>query len=360
MNILTNIFQSDAFSLIGLTNTITQMPYVSDRFSTELNWEETTCYEDSFAIDTEQSKVYLLGLLGRGEALPVARRSTRGIVRFPIPRMGEQCGVTLAEVRARRSTGTMSETSIEELADQKMGQVKKRLSHSMDFARRWALDGIAIDPLTGLVAVDVISQLKKTQIEVKWDLTDATFNPVDALIDIKRQLEDRLAGNAIAISGWKLLAGRGVYRALKANAYLSEAWKEFDAIGAKISRWATADKNIPGGFEIADDVTVVDVGRSRMEVAGGMDGFIADNQFRLVPIADMYHTAFGPSDKIDFDGTILDQYVFPMLRQNHEGIDIEVDSFPLNWVDHPELIAKGACKLPPKMVNPASPAVVIP
>lgn len=358
---INDVFHSDAFQLMALTNLITQIPYTSTRFSEELNFVEDVSYQDSFAIDLEAHQIYLLGMVARGEKLPVARRSNRRIVKFEIPRMGEQCGVSQDEVRGRRASGGMTETSLEQMAAQKLGLVNKRWTHSMDFARRMALDGVVIDPYDGTVLVDVCATYKLEQPTVKWDLSDAAFNPVDAIIVQKRLLEDSMGDSVVDVKGWKLLCGRGVYRALKVNPFLQKAWETYDSIGAQISRFAVADQVVPGGFKIADDVQIIDMGRARMAVGNGTDGFLADNQFRLVPDSDdFYRTVYGPSSRISFEAEVLPRYVFPMLRQDDTGIDIEVDGFPLNFVDRPDLIVKGIAKLPAIMANPVEPAVVIP
>ena len=99
MDILTDIFESDAFSLTALTNAIVTMPYVSTYFSQEVEWDESPSYLDKFGIDLEQHKIYLLSTLGRSEPLPEALRSEREMTYFNIPRVGEKTEVTLDEVR---------------------------------------------------------------------------------------------------------------------------------------------------------------------------------------------------------------------------------------------------------------------
>ena len=359
MDILTQIFESDPFSVMGLTNSIVTMPYVSTQFSSETSWTETACYEDSFAIDLEQHQIYLLGTVARGESLPTAMRSDRQMVKFNIPRLGESFSVTLDEVRGRRSTGTMSKTSIEELATQKNTLVKARISHTIDYGRRQAYDGRVIDPITGKVLVDVLRTFNKQQLVQNMDFTDSTLDLVSILGDLKRQVEDSLGDSTVTITGWKMLCGRGVFRASKQLPLLREAWTDYSAVGAKISRFLTADRNVPGGFEICDDVTLIDAGRARMPVYDaqgnylGKTGFLADNEFRLIPIIeDFYHTAWGPSSRMIFDGVVLPQYAFPMPRKDNTGFDVEIDGFPLHYVDRPDCIVRGKVKLPPSMVNP--------
>ena len=254
----------------------------------------------------------------------------------------------------------LSETSKEQLAAQKMMLIKGRMSHTLDYARCRAWDGKVVDAVSGRTLINLLGKFNATQITVNWDWSDLSFDIVDALGTLKTQVEDKLGDSmgGAPIVAWRLECGRNVFRASKRLAKLIEAWTDYSAVGAKISRFLTADKKIPGGFEIADDVTICDAGRARVPVyVGGVyqgsTGFIPDNEFRLIPIIpSFYKTVWGPSSRFDFEGEVLPQYVFPMLRKDHTGIDIEIDSFVLNYVERPDCIVKGRVKLPAQFVNP--------
>jgi hypothetical protein len=342
MNLVLDVFNSKPFGAVSLTNAIIKMPFVSTQFGNKgyvgLQWSEDTSLTTSVAVDIESHQVYLLDSVERGSPLPNAAPIDRSMISVGIPRFGERFNVRLDELLGVRDTGGVNLMAIETLRDKKAQAVKNRLVHTDNYQKVRALDGLVVSPVSGTVLTNfhtLFATGGQTVIQV-----DMTSNPnFNALLGVwKRKIEDKFGAYQTTITGYILACGRWFYRCLMQQAQVIAAWTDYSAKTAQL-RFLQADRDIPGGFTLADNVRVVDAGQSRLP--DGSNGFIDDwTAYLLLDAPGFLRTVYGPSSWLRFLGQPGSVYALPSVLPDESGIALDVESFPINFAERPDLILK--------------------
>lgn len=352
-NVLLNVVNGKAFEMTTLTGVIIRMPRLSNKLSGVLQFTPKKSFTTSFQIDTVSHRMGVLPTLGRDAPLPNAAPSEADLISFKIPRTGRHWEVTVSEVMERRKPGTTEFWGLDDLAAQKLMLANREIELWSLWQRYRALDGLVANfqpskDGTHKVLQNVLKLMGLQQRVFKFDFTSATLDINEQIGVLSRMLGDDVGGSPVNIVGWKILCGRKFYRILRKLPSVQKAWNLYTQL-KNLKSLGMTDVQIPGGFALADDITVHDLGDDRYPVMNSdgeivdWKGMIDDYSAYLVPVVqdgDFYVEAFGPSTKLQFFGQVLPRYVLPMLKQDGTGIAMDVECISLNYVERPDLIYK--------------------
>jgi hypothetical protein len=340
-----DIWASDAFASVSMTKSINKMQYVPDFFEKELDWDVDTSLTRTVGMDVENDRVILLPITPRGGQLTTLQRTDREAIQVPIQRWGNTESVLNEEVIGVRETGTMAPRTLQSLANKKLMLLKANCDATANWSMACALSGLVVDAVSRQVVLNLHTLLGTTPTVLNYDFSVVQkFNLY--LAACKRYIEDKMGSYQLQVTRYTLMCGRNFYRALLADPSIQASYTDYQVKTATL-RFLQADREIPGGFVLADDVYVVDAGVARIptyDVNGnviGANGYIDDNSAFLVPNAPgNARRVFGPSALGEFMGVPQPYYAAQKIREWNDGIDIRGETYQLNYFARPDLNLK--------------------
>jgi hypothetical protein len=335
MDNMLDIFKGDAFSVISLTDSINNMPFVPGRVGQIIDWNERGVNTLSIALESVDAVLTLVNPSargGQGESIAKQKRTLRTL---SIPHYEVPDAIYADEVQGVRAFGVVDQLqTVKGLVDQRMQEhVSLRLDPTLEYQRLGAVKGIILNG-DGSTLYNLFTEFGVSQHAVwAFDLANAT--PASGAIrtlcaQITREIANTLGG--IPYKGIYALCGDAFYDALISSKETRETF--LNQQEAAQLRGGSAFQTFVYGDIVFENYR------------GAVNGtpFIATDEVRIFPVGvpALFKTVYAPADYIETVNTIgLARYAKQFPMKNDKGIEMEVQMNALSYCTRPKVLQVG-------------------
>jgi hypothetical protein len=320
-----DIFKDDAFSLAQLTAAIQNMPYQPGRIEKLGLFNEDSINTLSVTIESQDGVLKLVDVTQRGAPSAPMAHPSRAIRSFTVPHIALPDYLTADQVTGVRSFGTESELeTIVKVVAQRMQPMRNSIEYTIESHRLMAIKGQYMN--AGGAAVSLFTEFGVSQQTLGMALTTGTTKVRQKIMTMLEYIEDALGG--LAFTGVRVLCGKSFWSELIEHPVVKETYLNSQAANA-----LRADPRME--FEFGGVVWERYRGTSAVKVE--------DDDAYAVPegVSDLFISRFAPGDFVGAAGTLGQRvYARQWERTDGRGIEIEVQSNPLNLCTRPRAIIK--------------------
>lgn len=326
-----DIFNSDAFGTVSLTNAINvspegqrSSPFVDSLFESD-GVDSTAVF-----IERDHDGLALVPDAPRGAPGHVVGGSQRDAIPFKTRHLPTRATIVADEVQNVRAFG--SETELETvmgLVGKRLFKMRRRLEQTIRYQRYGAISGKLLDADGQTVLVDLFQQFGLQQQTHAMALGVDATKVLNKIIEAKRKAEDAIADSGI-ITGWVALCGRGFMDALTNHKSTTDAWDRYQ--DGQFLRSDMRQGFMFGEVEWREDASKI----------GGVS-FIGENDAYLIPrgVDELLVTKFAPANYMDTVNTTGQPFYASQEPLPHnKGIDLEAQSNPISLCTRPRAIIK--------------------
>lgn len=335
-----DIFKSDAFSVVNLTDAINELKFVPGYLGQLGLFRGAGVATTSIAVEKKGSILTLVPPTSRGGPGTAIDKSKRSMLDIRVPHFEINDAVMAEEVQGIRAFG--QESAVETV----MGKVMERgaeHSQSMDatseFSRVGAVKGVvtyADGTTLDLFGTFGVSQLA----EVNFDL--AAANPANGVLrkscaQVVRSIADELDG--VPFSGVMALCDSAFFDALLSHKEVTDSYKNTSMASVLRDGYVlTTGQKIYGAFEFGGIVWVNYRGKV------GATSYIDADKCHIFPLGvpGMFRTVWAPADYVETVNTIGRRlYAKQWHMPNDKGVNFDVQMNELNFCTRPRALVKG-------------------
>ena len=329
-----DIFKSDAFGVIQLTDAINKTPFVPGRVGQLLDWAETGVRTLTIAIEEVEGELKLVNPAPRGGVGEGTKNNLRKLRDLRIPHYPVYDAVMADEVQGVRAFGSETEVqTVMALVQQKINEaVQWKHDPTLEYQRVGALKGIILNG-DGSTLYNLFTEFGVTQeTEIDFDLDNGS--PASGVLrkrctEVLRLIAKNLGGvpsrGAVGVCGdafWDDLTAHPEFRAT----YLNQT----------------------EAARLRDNVTYqsVDFGGITFENYRGSVGatsFIATDKCHFAPVGvqGLFRTVYAPADYIETVNTIgLPRYAKQWEMEGGKGVKIETQMNALSYCTRPKVLVQ--------------------
>lgn len=333
-NIL-DVFGSEAFGFVALTDAINKMPYAPSRASTVVDWNEEGTAVTTIAFEQVENVLTLVNPTPRGGPGEVRGKPKRQMDVMVIPHYELNGGINADEVQGVRAFGQggVFETAQSKVTDVQMVHAAD-LDATLEYQRIGALSGIVLNG-DGSTYVNLFTKFNVTpQTEVDFNL-DSTAN-AGALITSCTQV---MRGMARALGGTPFSG---------AHAFCSDTF--WDALMANTERRATYQAQNAAALRDGTAFGIFSFGGINFENYRGGVGteestaFIPTDKCWIFPlgVTRLFRTVYAPADYWETVNTRgLPRYTRLLPWDNQKGVAVDSQMNALSYCTRPRALFKG-------------------
>lgn len=333
---LTGIFNTDTFSMMTLTASINQLPYVPGRLGKLGIFDEGGVATTTIMVERQGTTLALAPTKPRGAPGTAMVPDKRNAVTLSVPHIPIQDALLADELQNVRSFGTNDQMrGVTEMRDQKLLKMSRTLDMTLEYHRLGAIQGIVLDADGSTVLLNAFTQFGISQ---PSDVSLGTATPYNtttdagpintAITSVKRTIRDALGGDepthywvACSDSLFDALRNHGEVRATYLNQQAANALRENDPL----------DSFNYGGMTFENY-------RGKGSVK------IPDGKAQIVPLGvpELFITRFAPAPWFSAVNSIgLPRYVIGTPDPTGEKrIDLEAQTNPINLCTRPEALIR--------------------
>lgn len=320
-----DIFNDDAFSLSTLTAAVQNMPYQPGRIERLGLFGEDSINTLSVTIESQDGVLSLVDVTQRGAPSSPIAHASRAIRSFTVPHIALPDYITADQITGVRSFGTESELeTVVRVVAQRMQPMRNSIEYTIESHRLMAIKGQYMN--AGGAAVSLFTEFGVSQQTLGMALTTATTKVRQKIMTMLEYIEDALGG--LAFSGVRVLCGKTFWSEMIEHPVVKETYLNSQAANA-----LRADPRME--FEFGGVVWERYRGTSAVKVE--------DDDAYAVPegVSGLFISRFAPGDFVGAAGTLGQRlYARQWERTDGRGIEIEVQSNPLNLCSRPRAVVK--------------------
>jgi hypothetical protein len=329
-----NIFESDAFNEIALTDAINKIPFVPGQAGRAVDWAESGVSKLTIAIEEKEGTLALVAPTPRGGPGKTFDKSKRKLRDLRVPHYQIDDGIYADEVQGLREFGQeQGVVALQNYVNARMAEhAQWRMDPTLEHQRLGALKGIILDS-NGDTIYNLFTEFGVTQpSEVDFALDNATADGHvrKTCAAVIRTIAAHLGG--LPFSGVRALCSPEFFDALIQEqetrvTYLNQAEASELRTG-----YAFGSFNY-GGIMFEE---------YRGEVGGS--ALITANKAHFFPVGvpGLYRTYNAPADYIDTVNTIgLPRYARQRPMPNQKGIELELQMNSLSICLRPGVLVQG-------------------
>jgi hypothetical protein len=328
-----DIFRSDAFSVVRLTDAINKIPFVPGRAGQRIEWNEQGVATTSIALEEIEGTLSLLNPSGRGGPGTTIAKEKRTVRVLNIPHYQIDDAIMAEEVQNVRAFG--SETAVETvqtMVNQRLAQhVQWRMDPTLEYQRIGALKGIILNAdgttLYNLFSVFNVSAQTAVSFDSAVSASASTGAVRTLCAQIIRTLSNELGG--VPIVGVGAFCGDEFWDQLIAckevrETYLSQqearelrgpaVWDQFSYGGIVFENYRGSINGTP----------LIDT---------------EEAHFFPVGVPGLFRTVYAPADYMETVNTIgLPRYAKQYPMPNDKGVALEVQMNALSYCTRPRAL----------------------
>lgn len=333
-----DIFKSNAFSVISLTDAVNKIPHVPGRAGQVINWNEQGVSTTSIMLEESKGVLTLIDPTPRGGPGKSVEKEKRNARILAIPHYQVDDAVYAEEVQGVRAFGSESqvETVMNKVNNRLRDHVQNNLDPTLEHQRIGAVKGIILNA-DGSTLYNLFTEFgvaQQTTVPMGLAVADPKGAIRKAATRIVRSIARSLGG--VAFSGIHAFCGDEFWDELIANketreTYLNQAeasqlrgdaaYQVFDYGGV---RW----ENYRGATGDVDD-------------DANMISFVATDKAHCFPVGvpGLFRTVYAPADYIETVNTNgLPRYARQYPMPNGKGISLESQMNALSYCVRPRVL----------------------
>lgn len=321
-----DVFKGDAFSLQTLTAAVQHLPYQPGRIEKLGLFGVDSINTLTVSIEQKNGVLELVDVTQRGApASPIAHES-RSIRSFAVPHIALPDYLTADQITGVRSFGTESEEeTLVKVLGQRMQPMRNSIEYTIESHRLAAIKGQYMN--AGGALTSLFTEFGVSQQTLDFDISGTTATNVRAkVLTMMEYIEDALGG--LSFSGIRVLCGKTFWAELIEYKTVKETYLN--------TQQASALRGDPRmEFEFGGVIFERYRGTSAVKIEDGEAYAIPEG------VSDLFITRFAPGDFIGAAGTLGQRlYARQWERNDGRGIEIEVQSNPLNLCTRPRAVIK--------------------
>lgn len=333
---LLDVFNSDAFGVVSLTDAINKMPYKPSRIGEMGLFETRGVTTTSVMIEEKDGVLSLLPTAARGTPPAVAAKGKRKARMFTVPHIPLDASVMADEVQGVRAFGSDTEVQgVAAVVNEKIASMRQSHEVTLEYHRLGALKGVVLDADGETVVHNLFTEFgvkpvaPVTGAMLEFDFTGATPSVKETCMEIKRKIEERLG--ALPYNHIHCFCD---------STFFDKLTNE-DGVKAAYNLWqagAALREDMRAGFPYAGIIFE--------EYRGGVGSieFIKAGIpiFFPVGVPGLFKTYYAPADYIETVNTMGLPYYAKQERMTFDkGIMINTQSNPLCICTQPGVLLKG-------------------
>ena len=322
-----DVFKSDAFSLVSLTNAMIKAPHVPTRIGSLGLFRRQGMTSTVAVIEEKNGQLELIQTSPRGGTATSLGESKRTVRSFPAPHLQKESRGTAAQVQGVRAFGSEDAVAaVQQIVAERLANLRKFHDVTVEYHRIKAIQGAVLDA-DGSTLFDLFTQFGVTQQTHNIVLGTTTTDVRADCVAIMRKSEDELG--AQMVTGYRAFCGDAFFDALVGHTNVKASFQYQEG---RVLR-----TDLRAGFEFGG----ITWENYRGKV--GSTDFVPTNEAYVVPEGvDIFQTFDAPADYIETVNTIgLPYYAktAPDLQYNRY-VDIQSQSNPLNLCMRPRAVIK--------------------
>jgi hypothetical protein len=330
-----DIFKSDAFSVMSLTDAINKQPFIPGRAGAVIDWNEEGVTTTVIAIEEVGGTLALVNPTARGGPGSTMGKDKRKIRNLNVPHYQIDDGIYAEEVQGVRAFGQESQVqTVQGMVDLRMGQhVQLKLDPTLEYQRVGAVKGIILNG-DGSTLYNLFTEFGVSPpAEVAFDLTAGS--PVSGAVrrvctGVVRTIANALGG--IPYTGVYSFCSDTFWDDLIANAEVRATY--LNQMEAQQLRTGTAYQQFNyGGITFENYRGSV-----------GATPFIAADKVNIFPVGvpGGFRTVYAPADYMETVNTLgLPRYAKQFPMPNDKGVNLEVQMNALSYCTRPGALILG-------------------
>jgi hypothetical protein len=341
-----NVFDSDAFGVVSMTDAINKVPFTPGLIGSLGIFEEFGITTTSVLIEEQEGSLSLIPVTPRGAPAVKNKHNKRTARALIAPHLALEDEVQADEVQNVRAFGSETATqSVMGVVNGRLAEMAGKMDATLEHMRIGALKGQVLDADGSTVLLDLFTAFGVSQIAEKDFNLDGTADECKLMChEVWRNIRDELG--ALSMGGIWGLCSSQFFDALVTK---DEVKAAYDRWQARVGQFINVQGGQAGDFLRAGLVeqTVFFGGILFQEYRGEVNGvkFVADNKAHFFPVGvpGLYRTAYAPAD---FEETVN---TVGLPRYSKTARDMEFNRFvrvhtqsnPLNYVTRPRVLIQG-------------------
>lgn len=335
-----DVFKTDAFGLVSLTNAINKLPYKPSRLGEMGLFTQKGITTTTVVIEERQGKLSLVQTAARGTMPKVQETLTRKTKAFPINWLPQNDTVMADEVQNIRAFGTEDTTlGVAQVVNDKMQRMRANLETTIEWHRVGAVLGATLDADGSTTLFNWFTEFGLTQYVLPFDFSSANLIMSDMCLSVIQLMEDALG--AQTYTRIRAICGNLFFKNLISHASVKDAFKAWQ-IGSGFNQTQVFGVNSPQakreGFEFGGIVW------ENYRGYIGTSPFIPTDECRFIVegVPDLFMEVYGPAPFVETVNTVgRPVYAKQKPMDFDVGIELHVGSCPLVYCTRPQTIIKG-------------------
>jgi hypothetical protein len=334
-----DIFNSDAFSVVPLTEAIRKVKFAPGRINQLGLFQPYGVTTTTIAIEEKQGSLVLVPPTARGGPGVTRDKDKRKMRSLTIPHFQIDDAIMAEEVQGIRAFGseTMTETVMMKVAE-RMADHVQAFEVTNEYSRIGALKGVVV--YANGEQLDLFSAFGVSQVsEVDFDLDNASPTP-GALrrvcADVIRAMAAQLDG--VPFTGLHAFCGDDFFDDLISHPEVRETYLNQQEAGELRTGYINAGGLSWGSFNFG--------GITFENYRGSVDGqaFVHTDKCHIIPLGvpGLFRTVYAPADYVETVNTVGRQYyVKQWAMPNDKGRNMEIQTNPLHYCTRPNVLIQG-------------------
>ncbi|UEQ13635.1 major capsid protein [Xanthomonas phaseoli] len=339
--LMSDVFASDAFSVISLTDAINNVPFIPGRAGQVAGWEEEGVPTTSILVEEDGGELRLVDPTprgGPGQTFAPEKRKARSLV---VPHYQVDDFIAADSVQNIRAFGQANQLeSVQERVTARLRQhVQWKLDPTLEFQRVGAIKGLIVNA-GGTVLYDLFNEFGVAQeAEVDFDLDNA--NPGSGALRRKvagvvRKIADGLGG--VPVGAIHAFCGDAFFDDLLSHPEVRESYTGTPMAQVLREGYVTPAGTVYGVFEFGGIIWENYRGKV------GNTAFVDPDKCHIFPIGTpgLWRTVYAPADYEETVNTIgLPRYAKQYPTPNGKGRALEAQMNALSYCTRPKTLIKG-------------------
>ncbi|UQR66211.1 major capsid protein [Bradyrhizobium sp. C-145] len=334
-----DVFNSDAFSVVSLTDAINKLKFVPGYLGSRGLFSESGVTTTAIAIESKNNVLSLVPPTPRGGPGITLDKGKRSMLSINVPHFEVNDAVYAEEVQNIRPFGQETgEDSVMRLVGERMQVDGQSHEATIEYSRIGAVKGVVTyadgSALNLYTTFDVAQPA-----EIGFDLSNA--NPTDGILrktcaGVTRQVAALLDGTPF--TGLEALCGDAFYDALIMHKEVRDTYKNYQAAAELRSGYVDSSGQTFGSFPFGGILWT----NYRGQV--GAQAFIDPDKCHIYPtgVPGLFRTYFAPADYMETVNTLgQPRYAKQYAMPNDKGINLDVQTNNLNICTRPGVLIQG-------------------
>lgn len=323
-----NVFKTDAFSTVSLTDAFIKRPYQPRRLGTLGYFRESGIPNTTAVVEYKDGQLSLITSSPRGGPGSVLGAAKRTAKSFLVPHFEREAKIMADEVQGLRAFGSENDqASVQALVDDRLSELRPMHEATLEYLRMGALQGIILDGDGTTTLFNLFTEFGISQQTQDIALGTTTTDVRGKCVAIARKSEAKLGADAV--TGYRGFCGDAFFDAFVGHATVqaSLAYQE-----SKLLR-----TDLRAGFEFGGIVW-----ENYRGSVGGVN-FVDTNVAYVVPEGtSIFRTYFAPGDFIEAVNTIGLPLYAKMVPDDelNRWVKIHTQSNPLAMCLRPDAVIK--------------------